>query len=85
MENEIFEASYLYSICISETVKICPNEQTDLLRFLFADDSLKIKKGLEGPSLQATFFIKIFNIYIYIFICNTENGIISLFTSQVIQ
>ena len=68
MENEIFEASYLYSICISETVKICPNEQTDLLRFLFADDSLKIKKGLEGPRLQATFFIKIFNIYIYIYL-----------------
>ena len=59
MENEIFKASYLYSICISETVKICPNEQTDLLRFLFADDSLKIKKGLKEPSLQATFFIKI--------------------------
>ena len=59
MENEIFKGSYLYSICISETVKICPNEQTDLLRFLFADDSLKIKKGLEGPSLQATFFINI--------------------------
>ena len=68
MENEIFEASYLYLICISETVKICPNEQTDLLRFLFADDSLKIKKDLEGPSLQATFFIKIFNIYIYLYI-----------------
>ena len=33
LENEIFEASYLYSICISKTIKNCPNHQTDFLRF----------------------------------------------------
>ena len=31
---------------ISKTIKMCPNQYTDLLRFLFTGDSLKIKKGL---------------------------------------
>ena len=35
-------------------MKICPNQHTDLLRLLFTEDSLKIKKDLElvsGPNL----------------------------------
>ena len=42
--NEIFESSYLKT---SKTIKNCPNQNTDLPRFLFKEDSLKIKKGLE--------------------------------------
>ena len=34
-------------LCISKTIKICLNQQTDLLRFLFTGHYLKIKKGLE--------------------------------------
>ena len=45
MENEIFEASYLYSICISETVKIYPNEQTDLLGFLLQMIPWKLQRA----------------------------------------
>ena len=39
--------SKLYYICNSKTIKICPNQHADLLRFLFTEDSLKIKYGLE--------------------------------------
>ena len=42
-----FEVSYLYQICNSKTIKICPNRHADLLRFLFTEDSLKTRKGLE--------------------------------------
>ena len=42
----------------SKVIKISPNQHADLLRFLFTEDSLKIKKGLElGTSVQTTFFI----------------------------
>ena len=34
-------------MCISKTIKIYPNQHADLLRFLFTEDFLKIKKGLE--------------------------------------
>ena len=34
-------------ICMTKTIKICPNQQTDLLAFLFTEDSVKIKKALE--------------------------------------
>ena len=34
-------------MCNSKTIKICPNLHTNLLRFLFTEDALKIKKGLE--------------------------------------
>ena len=47
LENEMFETSYLYYICNSKTIKICPNQHANLLKFLFTTDSLKIKKGLE--------------------------------------
>ena len=34
-------------MCNSKTIKICSNQHTDLLRLLFREDSLKIKKGLK--------------------------------------
>ena len=36
-----------FTLCISKTIKICPNQYTDLLRFLFKEDFLTIKKVLE--------------------------------------
>ena len=47
LENETFEASYLYLICFRKTINIYPNQNTNLLRFLFTEDSLEIKKGLK--------------------------------------
>ena len=41
LENEIFEASYLHSICNSKAIKICPNWHADLHRILFTGDFLK--------------------------------------------
>ena len=38
---------YNPNICNGKTIKICPNQFADFLRFLFTEDSLKIKKGLE--------------------------------------
>ena len=32
---------------MAKTIKICLNQHPDLLIFLFTEDSLKIKKGLE--------------------------------------
>ena len=29
LENDFFEASFLYLICISKTIKICSNQNTD--------------------------------------------------------
>ena len=46
-DNEIFQAGYFYELCFSKTIEICPNQHADLLTFLFTEDSLKIKKGLE--------------------------------------
>ena len=62
MENAIFEASYLYYMCNSKAIEICPNQDADLLRFFFTDDYLKIKKGLERvskPHFSHNFLIKI--------------------------
>ena len=47
LENEIFEVSCLYWICNSKAFEICSNQHADLLRIVFIEDSLKIKKGLE--------------------------------------
>ena len=47
----------------SKAIKIGPNQHADLLRFLFTEDSLKIKKGLElvsRPHFSYNFFIKNF-------------------------
>ena len=41
-------------------IKICPNQHTDLARFLFTENFLKIKES--GPSFQVTFFFKKCNI-----------------------
>ena len=46
LENEIFEASYLYWICNSKAFEICSNHHAGLLRIVFTEDSLKIKKDL---------------------------------------
>ena len=48
MENEVFEAIYLYYIIKFNiiAIKISPDQHAGLLRFLFTEDSLKIKKGL---------------------------------------
>ena len=56
LQNETFEGSYLYQICISKTIKICPNQHTELLRFFFTENFLKIKKGLR-TSLHAILLI----------------------------
>ena len=45
----------------SKTIEICPNQHADLLRFLFAECSLKIKKGF-GRSSQVTYLIEFFDI-----------------------
>ena len=56
MENEIFEASYLYLKflkqatyirCNSKATEISSNQYAGLLRFFFTEHYLKIKKGLE--------------------------------------
>ena len=50
-----------YWICNSKAIGICPNQHADLLRFLFTENSLKIKKGLElvsRPYFSHNFFIK---------------------------
>ena len=57
----MFEANFLYYICNSKAIEICPNLHADLLRFLFTEDSLKIKKGLKlvsSPHSSQNFLIK---------------------------
>ena len=59
--NEIFEVNYLYQICNSKAIEICSNQHADLLRSLFTEDSLKIKKGLElvsRPHFSYNFYDK---------------------------
>ena len=51
MENEIFEAIYLYKICNSKTVKISPNKHAGL------PDSFENEK-VSGTSFQATLSIE---------------------------
>ena len=66
VENEIFEASYLYHIFNSKAIKICPNQHVHLLRFLFTEDSLNIKKGLElvsRPHCSQNFLINFIEQY----------------------
>ena len=63
LENEVFESSYLYWICNSKAIEICPNQHADLLRIDFTEDSLKIKKGPElvsRPYFSQNFLIKNF-------------------------
>ena len=61
LENEIFEAIYLYQICNSKAVEISPNQQAGLFRFLFIEDSLKTKQSLElvsRPHFSYNFLMK---------------------------
>ena len=51
---------YLYQICDNKAVEISPNQDADLHRFLFTEDSLKIKKG-PGTSFQNIFFVEFFD------------------------
>ena len=64
MENNIFKATCLkYQICNTTTIQICQNYHVYLLRFLYTEDSLKIKKGLElvsRPHFSYNFLIKSF-------------------------
>ena len=56
LESQIFETIYLYYIFNSKTSKISPNQHAGLLRFLFTEDYLKIKKDLELVFIE--FFVK---------------------------
>ena len=47
LENEFFEAIYLYLICNSKAIEISSNHHAGLPRFLFTEDSLKIRKCLD--------------------------------------
>ena len=83
---KISEASYLYQIYNSKAITICPNQHSDLLRFLFTDYSLKIKKAwnqLLGHIFHTIFFYQKFYVLILHklakFHCQT------VFTSQLIQ
>ena len=56
-------------MCNSKAIKICKNQHTDLLRFLFTEDYLKIEKGLElvsRPCFLIEMFGKHFSFVIYI-------------------
>ena len=65
----------------SKTIKICPNQLADHLRFLSTEDSLKIKKGLE------LFFLKFFDKKFYFAILHmlVNFHYQTVFTYQVIQ
>ena len=56
-------------MCNSKTIQIFPNQYVDLLRFLFTEDSLKIKKFLElvfRSYFSYNFLIKMFLLQCYI-------------------
>ena len=74
--NEIFQASYLYQICTTKRIRICPNQHPDLLRFHLIDDSLKINIFIEFFDKKLSFVMlnKLVQIHYQI-----------VFTSQVIQ
>ena len=53
----------------SKTAKICPNQHAELIRLLFKEDSIKIKKGLELVSsshFALNFVIKSLLLWYYI-------------------
>ena len=85
LENKIYEVSYLYQICKSKTIKVCPNQHADLLRFLFTYDSSRIEKGVELVSrLQFSnkFLMKLFS---YVKLHKLAKFITRVFTLQVVQ
>ena len=66
---KFFEVSCLYYICMNKGIKRCPNQHAELLKFLFREYSLIIKKGLELVSrshFSYNFLIKIFLLYYHI-------------------
>ena len=71
-------------MCNSKTIQIFPNQYVDLLRFLFTEDALKIKKGLELVYKQN--FHRFFDKNLpFAILHKLANFINSVFTSQVIQ
>ena len=51
------------SICNCKAIKVSPNQYAGLLRLLFIEDSIKIKKGLDlvpRPQFSYNFLIKHF-------------------------
>ena len=86
LENEIFEQAALLDYALAKTIKICPNQYTDPLRFLFTGDSLKIKNDLElvsRPHFFIEFLDKKLSFVILHKLAKFHNG--TVFTSQVIQ
>ena len=71
-------------MCIGKTIKICLNQCTDIIRFLFTEDYLKIKKDLELVSKpHFSFFDKKFSFVILHKLAQLHYQ--AVFTSQVIQ
>ena len=83
MENEIFEAIFLCYKCNSKATKISPNQYVGLHGFLFTENSLKIKKGLELAS--RLYFLYNFLIKNFIFTFISKFHYQTVFTYQVIQ
>ena len=83
LENEIFEAIFLCYKCNSKATKISPNQYVGLHGFLFTENSLKIKKGLELAS--RLYFLYNFLIKNFIFTFISKFHYQTVFTYQVIQ
>ena len=54
------QATYLYWICNSKTIKICPDQHADLLRFLSKEDSFANYKR-PGTLFQLLSFLEFFD------------------------
>ena len=65
---------------------MCSNQHTDLLRSLFTEDSMKIRKDMEA-NFQATFFTESFDKKFWFVILRqlATFHYQTVFTSQVIQ
>ena len=55
------QATYI-RYALGKIIKICPNQHTELLKFLFTEDFLKIKKGLELVSRPPSYIFLIKNV-----------------------
>ena len=69
---------------MSKTIKICPNQHTDLLRFHFTKNSVKLKKR---TTFQATFFVELLDKKFSLVILHKLAKFYhqTVFTAQVIQ
>ena len=65
---------------------MCSNQHTDVLRFLFTKDSMKIRKDMKA-NFQATIFIELFDKKFWFVILHqlATFHYQTVFTSQVIQ